>query len=255
MYRFVFSKDDISELNHSVELMLESGAYNFVVWSDYIQNSTNDLYYHTSSFERIKLRGNEHEGSNDYRDAFTGTVTAEVSAKSREATVAMGRPMAKFNFISTDVDEFIEMMQTIREKKTGKNSDNSGRASDISIQLSDFDVVFRYNGYMPNTFNAYTNKPSDSTTDVSFKSKLGLTEDGEAELGFDYIFVNGSESVINISVEVYDYDGDLVSRFKPVDVPLIRSHLTTIKANFLTSNDGGVDIDPGYEGDFNITIE
>ena len=67
-------------------------------------------------------RGNEHEGSNDYRDAFTGTVTAEVSAKSREATVAMGRPMAKFNFISTDVDEFIEMMQTIREKKTGKNS-------------------------------------------------------------------------------------------------------------------------------------
>ena len=105
-----------------MELILESGAYNFVVWSDYIQNSTNDLYYHTSSFERIKLRGNEHEGSNDYRDAFTGTVTAEVSAKSREATVAMGRPMAKFNFISTDVDEFIEMMQTIREKKTVKNS-------------------------------------------------------------------------------------------------------------------------------------
>ena len=38
-------------------------------------------------------------------------------------------------------------------------------------------------------------------------------------------------------------------------LPLARSHLTTIKANFLTSNDGGVNVDPGYDGDFNIMIQ
>lgn len=36
---------------------------------------------------------------------------------------------------------------------------------------------------------------------------------------------------------------------------MVRSHLTTIKANFLTSNDGGVNVDPGYDGDFNIMVQ
>lgn len=251
LHRFVFTKEDIAEPNHSVELLLEPAEYNFVVWTDYV-SSTSDLYYDTSSFEAITLKGEEHEGSNDYRDAFCGTITAEVSKTSTEATVDMRRPMAKFNFISTDLGEFIATIEAIREKKT--QADDSS-AQGAEIDLSDFDIVFSYNGYMPDVFNTYSNKPSDSATGVSFRSKLRALENDEAELGFDYIFVNGTESVVNITVEVHDYDGEIVSRFKPIDVPLVRSRLTTIKANFLTSNDGGVNVDPDYDGDFNITIQ
>lgn len=246
LHRFTFMKDDIAELDHSVELQLLSAEYNFVVWTDYVSENS-DLYYDTSSFEQIMLHGDEHEGSNDYRDAFCGTITAEVSDTVTEATVDMHRPMAKFNFISTDVSEFIAAIQAIRDKKA--------EAQGEEVALSDFEIVFRYNGYMPDVFNTFTNKPSDSTTGVFFRSTMEALENNEAELGFDYIFVNGSESKVNISVEVYDYDGDLVSRFRPIDVPLVRSHLTTIKANFLTSNDGGVNVDPGYDGDFNIMIQ
>ena len=90
--------------------------------------------------------------------------------------------------------------------------------------------------------------------DGSFNSSINILETGEAELGFDYIFVNGTESIISVSVEVYDYDGNLLSRFKPVDVPIIRSHLTTVKANFLTSGTGGVTIIPDFDGNFNIEV-
>ena len=41
----------------------------------------------------------------------------------------------------------------------------------------------------------------------------------------------------------------------PLSSRLQRSHLTTIRANFLTSNDGGVNVDPGYDGNFNITVQ
>ena len=78
---------------------------------------------------------------------------------------------------------------------------------------------------------------------------------GEAELGFDYVFVNGSESTMVVSVEIYDGQGNIVSNFKPVDVPLIRSKLTTVKARFLTSDAmGGVSIIPDYDGEHNIEI-
>lgn len=69
------------------------------------------------------------------------------------------------------------------------------------------------------------------------------------------MFVNGSETKVSVSVEVYDVDGERLSSFKPVDVPLVRSKLTTIKANFLTSDAaGGVSVDPDYDGEFNIEI-
>lgn len=259
LHRFTFTKEDISTLNHNIELPLKRGKYNFVVWSDYVKEDDNDLYYDTSNLDDIFLCGDTHIGSNDLRDAFRGTITSEVSDNINSATVEMRRPMAKFNFISNDVSEFVKSVQAIRaEKKEAKSENNTDNNTGIveheEINFSDFNIVFRYNGFMPNSFNAFSNKPSDSQLGVSFNSSINILESGEAELGFDYIFVNGTESIISVSVEVYDYDGNLLSRFKPVDVPIIRSHLTTVKANFLTSGTGGVTIIPDFDGNFNIEV-
>lgn len=261
LHRFVFVKEDISTLDYSVKIPLERGAYNFVVWSDYVKANDNDLYYNTSAFDEITLRGNSHSGSNDLRDTFLGSVTSEVSESTASATIDMQRPMAKFNFISNDVKEFVSNVQSIRAEKNNSrsseksnNGTNSGTIGFEDIDFSDFNIVFRYNGFMPDSFNAYTNKPSDASTGVSFDSKIRILKNGDAELGFDYIFVNETESSISVSVEVYDYDGELLSRFRPIEVPLVRSHLTTIKANFLTSGTGGVTIIPDFDGDFNIQV-
>lgn len=243
---FTFTKDDVSELNNSLTLPLFAGNYRFVVWSDYVlQGSEIDMHYITDNFECISLPDGEHNGSNDMRDAFTGTVAAEVSGESMEASVEMIRPMAKFNFVSTDLQGFVTRIMEFGKVKS----------SNI-ISLEDYTVVFRYNGFMPHTYNLYTGKPSDSRAGVSFTSKLVQLNENEAALGFDYVFVNGDESVVSVAVEVRDGEGNLLSRFKPVDVPLMRSKLTTVKANFLTSSaGGGVAVDPDYDGEHNIVFD
>ena len=244
LYSFVFTKDDVSDLNNSVTLSLQKGNYRFVVWTDYVLEGTvEDLHYNTSKFEYISLAEGEHSGSNDARDAFTGSLVQEVTQEYAEATVYMSRPMAKFNFVSTDLHDFLGRVK----EKSLNVSRNSG--------IGDYKVVFRYNGFMPSAYNSHTVKPTDSATGVSFESTMNQIDDNEVEMGFDYVFTNGQETVVSVAVEVYDVDGTMLSSSKAFDVPLVRSKLTTVKARLLTSDaEGGVAVDPGYQGDHNIVM-
>ena len=58
--------------------------------------------------------------------------------------------------------------------------------------------MFRYQGFMPCSFNMFTNKPADSWTGVAFDSTMQRLSDTEVELGFDYVFVNGGESTVPV---------------------------------------------------------
>jgi hypothetical protein len=79
----------------------------------------------------------------------------------------------------------------------------------------------------------------------------------EMLLGYDYIFVNGIETTLNIQVEVYDKDNNLMSKSNPVNVPVKRSMLTDVRGEFLTSKaTGGVAINPSFDGDdYNVPID
>ncbi|MBR2060526.1 MAG: hypothetical protein IJ979_01170, partial [Tidjanibacter sp.] len=72
----------------------------------------------------------------------------------------------------------------------------------------------------------------------------------EAELGFDYVFVNGHQSWVNVSIAVYDEEGVKVSSTNPIEVPIVRSKLTTVRHTFLTSmTSEGVTVHPDFDGD------
>ena len=251
----VVTKDDISTYDHSVELMLEPANYTFRVWSDFIEAGGGDLYYSTSDIAQISILGEEHPGSNDLRDAFRGYVTTQVSKEVTEAEVTMQRPMAKYNFISVDMSEFVLNVQNARASKLADMGIEDAEAVTKAVNVDDFTVVMRYGGFMPTEYNMFTDKPSDAEGGISYKSKMRLLENGEVELGFDYVFTNGTESSVKVSVEVYDYDGELLSTFRSVDVPLKRSHLTTIRAQFLTAGTGGVTVVPEFDGEYNYLVD
>lgn len=312
---FVFTKADLSNLDFTAPLELYEGTYTFRVWADYVNPSSKaDKYYDTNDFAEIILaRKNDHAGSNDYRDAFRGYVTASVISPEHyttslvdkidnQATVEMMRPMGKYQFISTDVDRFIlrvaqmlaskgelanedldqiaKLVKEININKTkgdagnaagngGANADGSGsadgsHASDKDlweqllsrIDISQFKVVFRYNAFMPCSFNMFTDKPADAWTGIAYTSTMRVEGDKAVLLGYDYIFVNGSETTLSISVEVYDKDGELMSSSNPVLVPIVRNKLTVVKGSFLTTlASGGVAINPSFEGDdYNVEI-
>ena len=262
---FVYTVSSLSALNRSIDFNIKEGSYVFRVWADYVDaGSLADKYYLTDDFSEIILADkSRHSGSNDYRDAFRGSVQAEVinpayyrgeavNTIATESTVVMQRPMGKFKFVSTDVETFIMKVMQMR----AESSDTPGEMLD-EINLNDFNVVFRYNAFMPCSYNMFTDKPADSWTGVSFNGHMVQEAEKELSLGYDYVFVNGKETTMNITVEVYDKDGRMMSRSHPVDVPVKRSRLTVVKGEFLTSKaSGGVTISPGYDGeDYNIELK
>ena len=263
----VFSKDEIDELNATFRFSIDEGSYRFYVWTDFVLAGTqSDYFYNTTNFRRISLQGT-HEGNNDFRDAFSGSADLKViRLGSRETpstvTVQMRRPLAKFEFITTDLQEFItKTIEAMIRKEEAEAAAKAGETKSDGdtktpvVDLEKYTVVFFYSGYMPNAYNMMEGKPCDSATGVKFSSAISAIDNHDARLGFDYVFVNGEESSVMVTVALYDEEGTQLSISRQIEVPIKRSMLTTVRGSFLMQNTGGgVAIDPGFEDEFNIYI-
>ena len=196
---FVFTKDIAAGYDHEVTLDLPAGSYDIMVWSDLMQFRSDNPFHDATNFAEIQLQG-DHVGNSDYRDAFRGTnhitlVSDYVERLPDTLDITMQRPLAKFEFVTNDVDEFIVKEQTRLEAKS--------RAEGIQepntrVVLEDYRVVFYYIGFMPDTYSMLTDKPVDSATGMQFETTLRHLSDTEASMGFDYIFVNGSETITTL---------------------------------------------------------
>jgi hypothetical protein len=170
--------------------------------------------------------------------------------------------MGKYRFVSTDVELFLDRL-VMELKEAGKLNTPVGQPEPSleelkeRIDIGEFKVVLRYNLFMPCSYNIFTDKPADSWTGMSFTSTMYRLSKTEMLLGYDYIFVNGIETTLNIQVEVYDKDNNLMSKSNPVNVPVKRSMLTDVRGEFLTSKaTGGVAINPSFDGDdYNVPID
>ncbi len=265
-YTYVYTKDDVDELNYETMLTLPSGMWKIVVWADFVeQDSQDDKFYDTSNLAEITIKG-AHEGNNDFRDAFVGYQNVMIPVQENsagyviDAVVPMERPLAKFNFISTDLQAFLTRVLSIRAQKMSKDETLTpeqleelySQLKPSSVDYSEFRVVFNYVGFMPHVFDLYRNRPIDALTGVTFDSSLRVISDDEAELGFDYVFVNGNESAVTLILQTYDKDGTLVSQTSDIRVPIVRSKLTTVRGQLLTRiASGNVGIDPGFVDEYN----
>lgn len=253
---FVFTKDISEGYNHEVTLDILPGNYNIMVWSDLVQTNGNDHFYDASNFAEITLQG-DHKGNTDHRDAFRGIGNISLIADIIEHTpdildIVMQRPLAKFEFLTTDLKEFIdkEYQYLLKEAAT------RGDVPPTRVNTDDYKVVFYYSGYMPNAYNMNTDKPVDSKMGVLFESKIDILNENEASLGFDYVFVNGKKSAVTVQIGLYDKEDRQLALSAPINVPLQRNHHTVIKGSFLMEEtSGGITINPDFDGNHNIEIE
>lgn len=248
-------------LNSSIPLNITPGRYRFYVWTDYADgNSTADWLYDTRNLGEISYPSREaYTGSTDMRDAFRGETEAELSMSNTAATVEMKRPLAKFRFVSDDLKEFVA--QALAQR----NSDGRTDAPALSatemeraikeLRLQDYRVSFRYEGYMPAVFNLFTDKPVDSWAGVEFGSRMAQIDDGDVELGFDYVMMNGKETTVPVSVSIYDAGGKLLTKSAAIDVPLKRNMLTVVRGRFLTTKtSSGVGINTDFDGEYDYEV-
>ena len=263
--QFVFTQAVMSDYDYvTEEVTLPKGNYQLMVWADFVTpGTTGNLYYESSDFSKITYFGT-HTANTDYRDAFRGTKQVELESDIYEQeavtiTIDLERPMAKYTFVSNDLKEFIAKEETRVNRGKTKDSETKDAATKDpntkAIDLDDYRVLFIYSGYMPNTYNMFSDRPVDVTQNVQFESKLTQLNDDEASMGFDYVIVNGSDASVEVTVGLFDAEGNQISMSDPIIVPLNRSVNTIMRGSFMMMEaNGGVGINPDFEGDYNITI-
>lgn len=239
-------EDGDGKISLPIHLKLHALEYTLAVWTDYVKaGTTDDLYYDTDNLQQVACT-DPYTGSTPYRGCLYGTAPLDLRQYRDEwnakvqIKVDMVRPLAKYELIATDVKDFL--------RKTKKQ-----RADDET-----FTITFSYGFYLPTVFNVLTGKPADSRTGIAYTTPLTVPTDGQKEctIGTDFVFVNGTESFVSLSMEIRDGGGNVISRTTGLEVPYRRGHLTTVRARFLTNEmQGGVDIDDDFDGNIDVDLD
>ena len=246
---YTFVHDAEQGYDCDVTLDLDPGEYELAVWSDLSEHSSALPCYNPDDFRSVQLLyADRYLANSDFRDGYRGRQGILVEAcyeesEIREYTVTMRRPMAKFEFITTDLSEFLD-----GEAKRRNLPTRSG--------IEDYVVEVRYTGYQPCSYSVIEDQLENAATGIKFTSRVQITGESEASLGFDYVFINNIlTGGVLTEISVYDPEGELVAHSHQIEVPLRRDHHTVLRGAFLTTiANGGVGIDPGFEGDHNIIV-
>ena len=244
-----FFSDDFSRADFSTRLDIPPGDYDLWTWSDWADvENEKSLHFDSSDFSSVRY-SEPYKGNNDLRDALRGVVSFSVERNldghyHKDVDLTLTRPLAKYEFIATDLADFIE------------NESTRGKLTRSAPDLTNYRVRMVYTGYMPSEYNTFLDRPVNSKTGVSYDAEITALNEKEALLGFDYVLVNGHESSVPVAMEIYDKKGELIGRTNPIDVPTMRNRLTVVRGKFLTSSaSGGVGINPDFNGDYNIEIK
>lgn len=234
---------------------LEPGEYTIAAWSEYIPYDQHTDYYHdTGDFQNITLLGANvdkeylHRGNTPYREAWRGTTSITIGKDGslvnpegkQTALIEMHRPMARYHFITTDLQDFLKS-ELSRRNYGGVpiEAPSAPGVSDVpqkAPELNDYIVVVRYAGYMPYIYNIFTDKPVDSLTGVAYMGNARQIDQNSAELAYDYVFVNGMTTSTQVQLELYSKeDRSLIASSGVINVPLVREKYTLVKGNFLTA--------------------
>lgn len=248
--RFVFTRDELDELDNEFTVSLDEGDYIIRAWTDYVDaGSQADKFYNTSDFSRIRLTSSAstHIGNNDFRQAYFGHQDVTVIrygsiTEPCSCTIPMIRPQTKVEFRATDLRKFVEKHSA------------QGR-------LSDYYVTIYYPVYMPSSFNVMADddrgESNDSKVNCRFDSKIIQLDDDSALIGFDYVFVPENPHKVSMQVGVYakDENNTQLSLSDEIMVPVLRNKCTIVTGSLLTQNPGGgVAVNPEFDGDINIII-
>lgn len=263
--RRVLCCDKAVDGRHTINttLSLHAARYHVVAWADYVdKGSTEDKYYTVSSLSSICIpEPEDYVGDEKHKDTYVARKEFDLTGyrdrwnEMAECAMTLERPMARIEFITTDVDKFLDNLA----RRNAKNAQTYGAVADNLLgstpDLSSIQVSVEYACYFPSGFNAYTNKPNDACTGLSFGCCMTPLTDKEAHLAGDHIFVNGTESAVTVNLTIRDGEGNLLNRVEGIDVPIVRGKLTVIRDEFLTrSYAPGIGIDPDFDGEIDIVI-
>lgn len=245
--RQVIYDKDITSTSFSIPVRMQFHAnrYRIVVWSDYVRVSDPEaqLYYNARSLTPV-INNGTYRGNSDAKDSFSGYADVDLLSYADQwnakvnVQINLERPMGRYEIIATDLEAF------------------KRRVSDGVISGTRFTARIKYAGYLAVGYNCYDRIRKHSLNYMQYTRTLGLnTEDPTLLLGFDYLFVAPDESLdVPVEIEIVNENNQTVSR-SAVTIPLALNKNVIVRGRFLTSTaDGGLNIDPDFDGDVTIDI-
>ncbi len=249
---------DIDKYELCETYAVNAKEYRILAWADVVDNSEDiDLHYSSADLRNI-LPTTPYTGSTDLKHCFSDVIDVDLTPYRDEWDVVyeaegvLERPLSRFEIITTDLDKFIDEQYLILNAGETKADDDTK----ADIDPSKFTIKLCYDGYMPYGYNVETDIPNRAETGVEFNTSMVQISDSEARLAFDHIFVNHTESSVNVSMTVYNEDGEIVKQTNSTSIPLLRNKRSVVTGEFLTDEYvPGVTVDPSFDGEYNIWID
>lgn len=230
--------------SYTMTVEVPQGEYDMVVWVDYTnEGSIDDLWYTTESLQAVTLIATDksYASGSPTREVFYGTAAVTIADVTATVSLTTERPQAKYLLVADDVERYRELMVANPEKY---------------VPLDELNITVQYEGFLPDGFNALTGKPNSSERGYSYTCELpGVgAEDTEVRLADDYVFVNGTESSVVVTVVVTNKQGQIISRVKGIEVKYKRNLVTTLKGDFLTAGviNPVINIDTDWDGVYDV---
>lgn len=241
---FEQDRADLTLADFTTSLNLPPGQWDIFVWQDFRAKSRKP-FYNTENFRAVTYNL-PYIGDDDMRDAFVGKLSVDVpptvSSDSKvSAELTMSRPMAKYVFIATDFKKFYnEIIKDSQQMPNGVSS--TWEALSLAEQqeiLKGYSIVALYPYFMPSVYNMFTGKITDSMKGISYQAEIRPTQGGEAEITMDYVMVNPSATGVQVQLALKSPDGKLNALTGIITVPLLRSQITYVRGEFLTTAEIG----------------
>ncbi|MCH5239809.1 MAG: hypothetical protein J1F38_06270 [Muribaculaceae bacterium] len=245
----IFYSDDLTRQDFSIDFSLREGNYEIFVWSDFYDSSSGkSLYYNTENFSAISYLL-PYQADSDNKDAFRGMTSLIIDdsmyGQSINAQVVLERPLAKYMLVATDLSDFLQTSSDDSDLRALESQGNF---------FENYSATISYPLFMPAVFNNFTNRPIDSWNDMSYQAQISPIGNGQALVGFDYVFINGEESSVQVALQISDAEGKGVSDSGgTINIPIKRNRTTIVYGKFLTtSSNGEITLDPTFKGQHNI---
>ncbi|MEG1660774.1 MAG: hypothetical protein RR304_09460 [Bacteroides sp.] len=225
---------------YSMGLSLFKGDYDINLWVDYTTAPTTDNHYITSDMDIVRILDRANYIANtDTRDGFSRRASLSVAeGVNAPQAVEMHRPLAKYRLVATDVKKYEEL----REQR------GYPALEDLTIEIG-------YEGFLPNSYSISQNKPADAETGYKYTSAYSEQEETKVTVGKDYIFVNGTQSFVTVTILFKNSEGKTISGARGVKIPYRAGYLTTVSGEFLTAGmGGGITIDTEWDGDYEVNF-
>jgi hypothetical protein len=248
-YSYTIIDDVTDSPDFSADFDVLEGQYTCIVWTDYVYEDGNDLYYNTLDFHQLSYISREsYLAGNDDRNGFYGKEEFYVTASTNSVTVNLKSPLARYELLVLGLGTYLAGVLDVA-------------VEDISI--SDYTVTVGYSGFTPSKLNLFSGNVCDYWSELTYRvtpryyheGSKGVSNDDEILLASDYVLVDGSEAEISIYLEVRDEAENLILKSLVFTIPLIRSCNTIVRGSFSTSaTSGGTVIDAEYSGTYNIQV-